>query len=83
MSRFRWPWLPQPRFGEQPSFHPSDKKCLTIGLVRNCQLTEDVWQIIQQEFGGPGGHTFDLMVLDSNVMKDRVTVCLALPQVHP
>ena len=30
-----------------------------------------------------GGHTFDLMVLDSNVMKDRVTVCLALPEVRP
>ena len=51
--------------------------------VRNCQLTEDVWQIIQNEFGGPGDHTFDLMVLDSNVMKDRVTICLPLPEVRP
>lgn len=37
----------------------------------DCQLTEDVWQIIQKEFGGPGGHTFDLMALDSNAMKDK------------
>ena len=54
----------------------------TVCKVRNCQLTEDVWQIIQKEFGGPGSHTFDPMVLDSNVMKDRVTVCLALPEVR-
>ena len=37
----------------------------------DCQLTEDVWKIIQKEFGGPGGHTFDLMALDSNAMKDK------------
>ena len=37
----------------------------------DCQLTEDVWQIIQKEFGGPGGHTCDLMALDSNAMKDK------------
>ena len=34
------------------------------------QFTKDVW-IIQKEFDGPGGHTFDLMALDSNVMKDE------------
>lgn len=28
-------WMPQPRVGELPSIHPSDKKSLTIGLERN------------------------------------------------
>ena len=30
-----------------------------------------MWQSVQKEFGGLGGHTFDLMALDSNAMKDK------------
>lgn len=29
-----------------------------------------MWQKVQQGFGGSTGHTFDLMLLDSNVQKD-------------
>lgn len=37
----------------------------------DCRLTDRMWQNVQQEFGGSTGHTFDLMALDSNVVKDR------------
>ena len=50
--------------------NPADEPSCHLSST-DCQLTEDVWQIIQKEFGGPGGHTFDLMVLDSNAMKDK------------
>ena len=29
-----------------------------------------MWQKVQRGFGGSTGHTFDLMLLDSNVQKD-------------
>lgn len=54
------------RTNENPADEPS--RCLS-GI--DCQLTEDVWQSVQTEFGGPGGHTFGLMALDSNAMKDK------------
>ena len=28
------------------------------------------WNVVQAEFGGPTGHNFDLMALDSNVQHD-------------
>ena len=34
------------------------------------RLSLDVWHIVQREFGGSHGHTFDLMALDSNAMRD-------------
>lgn len=34
-------------------------------------LTRRLWQRVQQEFGGPQGHSFDLMALDSNVQGDE------------
>lgn len=37
----------------------------------HCLLTEDVWQSIQNAFGGPGDHTFDLMALYLNAIKDE------------
>ena len=35
------------------------------------RLTDTMWQRVEQEFGFSSGRTFDLMALDSNVMKDR------------
>ena len=49
--------------------NPADEPSHRLSSM-DCQLTEDVWQIIQKEFGGPGGHTFDLMALDSNARND-------------
>ena len=54
------------RTNENPADEPSRR---LSGI--DCQLTEDVWQIIQKEFGGPGGPYIDLMTLDSNAMKDK------------
>ena len=49
--------------------NPADEPSRRLSSM-DCQLSEDLWQIIQKEFGGLGGHTFDLMALDSNAMKD-------------
>ena len=35
------------------------------------KLHPELWEKIQQEFGGPKGHTCDLMALDSNAMTDQ------------
>ena len=35
------------------------------------RLTDRMWQHVQQEFRGSTGHTFDLIALNSNVMKHR------------
>lgn len=50
--------------------NPADEPSHSLTSM-DCQLAEDVWQIIQKEFGGPGGRTFNLMALDSNAMKDK------------
>ena len=50
--------------------NPADEPSRRLSSI-DCQLTENVWQNIQKEFGGPGGRTFDLMALDSNAMKDK------------
>ena len=40
------------------------------------KLSDDMWQIVQNEFGGQEGHSCDLMAIDSNAMKDRYGVPL-------
>ena len=37
----------------------------------DCKLQPDVWEKVQRDFGGPQGHTCDLMALDSNAMTDQ------------
>ena len=39
-------------------------------LVTDCSLAPRIWSIVQQVFGGPKGHTCDLMALDSNAQCD-------------
>ena len=41
----------------------------------DCKLHPQLWQRVQQEFGGPKGHTCDLMALDSNAMTDQDGSC--------
>jgi hypothetical protein len=36
----------------------------------DCALTPRVWSVVQSVFGGPEGHTCDLMATDSNVQCD-------------
>ena len=43
-------------------------RCLSSS---DAMLSLDVWQKVQREFGGPEGHSFDLMALDSNVQCNR------------
>ena len=40
-------------------------------LVDYNKLSEQRWELVERQFGGESGHSVDLMVRDSNVMKDR------------
>ena len=51
--------------GENPADVPSRR----LSILDN-KLHPRVWSVVQREFGGPFGHTCDLMALDSNVMCD-------------
>ena len=42
----------------------------------DCKLHPDIWERVQQEFGGPKRHTCDLMALDSNAMTNQQGVPL-------
>ena len=49
----------------------------------DCQLSEDLWQIIQKEFSGPGGHTFDLPICDFLFLQELPVVAkLFVPSVR-
>lgn len=50
--------------------NPADGSSRHLSML-DYRLTDRMWQRVQQEFGGSTGYTFDLMALDSNVMKDR------------
>ena len=49
----------------------------------DCKLHPDIWERVQREFGGPQGHTCDLMALDSNAMTDQEGVLLTHFIPHP
>ena len=34
-------------------------------------ISRKTWELIQQAFGGPKGHSLDMMALDSNCMVDK------------
>lgn len=40
-------------------------------LKSDSMLTKEIWHLIQRIYGGPDGHTYDLMALDSNCMKSN------------
>lgn len=50
--------------------NPADLPSRRLSMV-DCQLVPETWDIVQDVFGFPGGHTCDLMALDSNAMKDK------------
>ena len=47
------------------------------------RLTNEAWERIEKVFGGPGGHSFDLLALDSNVMLPRNGTPLPHFSPHP
>ena len=49
----------------------SDEASRTI-RKSDAMLSETSWSQIQEYFGGQLGHTYDMMALDSNCMKDRL-----------
>ena len=50
--------------------NPADAPSRRLSFL-DSKLHPDFWSVVQSEFGGPTGHTCDLMALDSNVMCDR------------
>jgi hypothetical protein len=55
--------------------NPADQPSRVLSKT-DCQLSPHLWQTLEQHFGGPQGHTVDLMALDSNAMKNRFGVPL-------
>ena len=53
--------------GENPADAPSRRF-----PVFDNRLSRQIWNCVQEEFGGYKGHSCDLMSLDSNVVKDRM-----------
>lgn len=49
--------------------NPADLPSRRLSSMDSC-LHPRVWRTVQSHFGGPYGHTCDLMALDSNVMTD-------------
>jgi len=52
------------------SDNPADAPSRRLSFL-DSKLHLDFWSVVESEFGGPSGHTCDLMALDSNVMCDR------------
>lgn len=50
--------------------NPADSPSRRLSLS-DCQLSCDVWSMVQRLFGGDDGHSCDLMALDSNAMKTK------------
>lgn len=49
----------------------------------DCKLHLDIWEGVQREFGGPLGHSCDLVAFDSNAMTDQEDVPLRHFTLHP
>ncbi len=49
--------------------NPADLPSRRLSLS-DSRLTDMIWTVVQREFGGPDGHTCDLMALESNAMRD-------------
>lgn len=50
--------------------NPADSHSRRLSTM-DSKLCPALWKVVEQEFGGPTGHTCDLMALDSNAMKDK------------
>ena len=49
--------------------NPADLPSRRLSLS-DSRLTDMIWTVVQREFGGPDGHTCDLMALESNALRD-------------
>ncbi len=66
-----------------PSQHnPADAPSRRLSIL-DSKLHPNVWNVVQEEFGGPSGHTCDLMALDSNAMTDFNGIPLPHFTPHP
>ena len=50
--------------------NPADSHSRRLSTM-DTKLCPALWKVVEQQFGGPTGHTCDLIALDSNAMKDR------------
>lgn len=55
--------------------NPADAPSRRLSVL-DSRLHPDMWSTVEKEFGGPDGHTCDLMALDSNAMLDKEGVPL-------
>ncbi|KAJ7384821.1 hypothetical protein OS493_019498 [Desmophyllum pertusum] len=60
--------------------NPADAPSRRLSLVDSA-LAPRIWSIVQRVFGGPGGHTCDLMARDSNAQRDDNGI--PLPYIAP
>lgn len=60
--------------------NPADAPSRRLSLVDSA-LAPRIWSIVQRVFGGPGGHTCDLMARDSNAQQDDNGI--PLPYIAP
>ena len=54
--------------------NPADSHSRHLSTM-DSKLCPALWKVVEQEFGGPTGHTCDLMALNSNAMKDKLVLC--------
>ena len=59
---------------------PADAPSRRLSVV-DSSLAPRIWSTVQRVFGGPGGHTCDLMALDSNAQRDNNGI--PLPHITP
>ena len=64
------------------SENPADGPSRRLSRL-DSRLTRKAWERVEKVFGGPGGHSFDLMSLDSNVMLGRNGSPLPYFSPHP
>ena len=50
--------------------NPADSHSSRLSIM-DSKLCPALWKVVEQQFGGPTGHTCYLMALDSNAMKDK------------
>ena len=50
--------------------NPADSHSRRLSTM-DSKLCPALWKVVEQQFGGPTGHTCDLMTLDSNAMKEK------------
>ena len=60
--------------------NPADAPSRRLSLV-DSTLTPRIWSTVQSVFGGPQGHTYDLMALDSIAQRDNNGI--PLPHIAP